>query len=137
MIFLDTNVVVYAFDTADPSKQRIAIDILESEERLVISTQVLLETWWTLTRKLAKPLDEGTASSVIDELCQLPVVSTDTELVKRSVLAARSYQLALWDALIVEAARDGRCERLMSEDLQNHQEFNGVVVENPFIEESG
>jgi predicted nucleic acid-binding protein len=70
---------------------------------LVISTQVLLETWWTLTRKLATPLDEGTASSVIDELCQLPVVSTDTELVKRSVMAAQRFQLALWDALIVEA----------------------------------
>jgi predicted nucleic acid-binding protein len=38
MIFLDTNVVVYAFDTADPRKQRIAIDILESDDRLVIST---------------------------------------------------------------------------------------------------
>ena len=36
--FLDTNVVVYAFDTADPEKQRVAIDVLESGRRLVVST---------------------------------------------------------------------------------------------------
>jgi predicted nucleic acid-binding protein len=51
-------------------------------------------------------------------------------------MAAQRYQLALWDALIVEAARDARCECLLSEDLQNLKDFDGVLVENPFLEES-
>ena len=131
-VFLDTNVVVYAFDRADPAKQLAAIAVLDGSDRLVVSTQVLLETWWVLTRRLATPLGEDHASKIIDELCALPVVSTDAELVRRAVETNRRFQIAIWDALIIEAARSGGCHRVLSEDLQSGQDFDGVVVENPF-----
>ena len=131
-LFLDTNVVVYAFDRADPAKQRIAIDVLEGSERLVVSTQVLLESWWVLTRKLADPLDENQASEVIDQLCALPVVSTDPQLVRQAIQTSRRFEIAVWDALIIEAARAGGCRRVMSEDLHSGQNFDGVVIEDPF-----
>ena len=130
--FLDTNIVVYAFDGANPAKQRIAIEVLEAGDRLVVSTQVLLETWWVLTRRLAEPLDEDHASRVIDELCALPVVSTDPELVRRAIESSRRFSIAVWDALIIEAARVSGCRRVLSEDLQSGQDFAGVMVENPF-----
>lgn len=130
--FLDTNVVVYAFDRADPARQRTAIDLLTGGGRLVVSTQVLLEAWWVLTRKLESPLDEDRAREVIDQLCCLPVVATDAELVRRAIDAGRRFRIAVWDALIVEAARSGGCRRLLSEDLQPGMDFDGVVVENPF-----
>ena len=131
-VFLDTNIVVYAFDRADPAKQRIAIEVMETGDRLVVSTQVLLETWWVLTRRLAEPLDEDHASEVIDELCALPVVSTDPELVRRAIETSRRFNIAIWDALIIEAARVSGCRRVLSEDLNSGQDFDGVVVENPF-----
>ena len=130
--FLDTNVVVYAFDTADPEKQRVAIDVLESGRRLVVSTQVLLETWWVLTRRLGRPLSEDAASEVIDELRRLPVVGTDADLVRRAITTSRRWQLAVWDALIVEAARSSGCDRILTEDLQAGGDFDGVTVVNPF-----
>jgi len=130
--FLDTNVVVYAFDRADPEKQRVAIDVLESGRRLVVSTQVLAETWWVLTRRLQRPLPEDAASGVIDELCRLPVVSTDADLVRRAITTSRRWQLAVWDSLIVEAARSSGCDRILTEDLQDGQDFDGVTVVNPF-----
>ena len=130
--FLDTNVVVYAFDSADQRKQRAAIDVLESGRRLVVSTQVLLETWWVLTRRLERPLKEDVASEVIDELLRLPVVSTDGDLVRRAIAAARRWRLAVWDGLIVEAARSAGCDRILTEDLQDGQDLDGVRVENPF-----
>jgi predicted nucleic acid-binding protein len=131
-LFVDTNVVVYAFDRADPTRQRIAIGVLEGEERLVVSTQVLLETWWVLTRRLAEPLEENQAAEVIDRLCALPVVSTDPQLVKQAIDTGRRFKIAIWDALIVEAARAGGCRRVLSEDLHTGQNYDGVTVENPF-----
>ncbi len=131
-VFLDTNVVVYAFDGVDPAKQSIAIEVLEAGDRLVVSTQVLLEAWWVLTRRLAEPLDEDHASKVIDELCALPVVSTDPELVRRAIDTGRRFNIAISDALIIEAARASGCRRVLSEDLNSGQDFEGVVVENPF-----
>ena len=130
--FLDTNVVVYAFDGADQKKQAKAIAILEGQNRLVVSTQVLLETWWVLTRRLTEPLTEDDASAVIDTLARLPVVNTDTELVRRAIRTSRRNQLAVWDALILEAAKSGGCSRVLSEDMQHGRVHDGVVVENPF-----
>ena len=131
-VFLDTNVVVYAFDRADPAKQRIAIEVVEGSDRLVVSTQVLLESWWVLTRRLAEPLDETQASEVIDQLCTLPVVSTDPQLVQQAIQTGLRFDIAVWDALIIEAARAAGCRRVLSEDLHTGQDFDGVVVENPF-----
>jgi predicted nucleic acid-binding protein len=130
--FLDTNVVAYAFDTADPDKQARALAILASGDRLVVSTQVLLETWWVLTRRLAEPVDEERASEVVDTLAQLPVVHTDPELVLRAIATSRRHRLAVWDALILEAARSGGCRRVLSEDLQDGFTLDTVTVSNPF-----
>ncbi len=106
--------------------------MLEGADRLFVSTQVLLESWWVLTRKLATPLDEDRASEVIDRLSALPVVSTDTELVRRAIDTSRRFRIAVWDALIAESARTGGCRRILSEDLQDGQDFDGVVVVSPF-----
>ena len=130
--FLDTNVVVYAYDRADRKKQAVAIAILEGEDRLTVSTQVLLETYWVLTRRLAEPLGEEEAAEVIDNLALLPVVNTDAALVQRAIRSSRRHQLALWDAMIIEAAREAGCRRVLSEDLQHGLDLDGVVVENPF-----
>lgn len=132
-VFVDTNVVVYAFDRADANKQRIAIELLEGSERLVLSTQVLLETWWVLTRRLTEPLEKGEASEVIDRLSELPVVSTDPQLVLQAIATSRRFEIAVWDALIIEAARAAGCNRVLSEDLQTGQGFGGVTIENPFV----
>ena len=129
---VDTNVVVYAFDTAEPEKRNLAVSVLESGERLVVSTQVLLETWWVLTRRLASPLSEDAALEVVDELCRLPVVATDAELVRRAIRTSQRRGIAVFDALIVEAARSSGCDRVLTEDLQAGQDFDGVVIENPF-----
>ena len=132
-VFVDTNVVVYALDRADANKQRIAIELLEGSERLVLSTQVLLETWWVLTRRLTEPLEKGEASEVIDRLSELPVVSTDPQLVLQAIATSRRFEIAVWDALIIEAARAAGCNRVLSEDLQTGQDFGGVTIENPFV----
>jgi len=131
-VFVDTNVVVYAFDTADIQKQQAAIAVLESDRRLVVSTQVLLEVWWVLTRRLSHPLPEDTAAVVVDELCRLPVVTIDVEMVRRAIDISRRFRIAVWDALIIAAARSAGCDSVLSEDLQAGQDFDGVTVENPF-----
>jgi predicted nucleic acid-binding protein len=131
-LFIDTNVVVYAFDHADPVKQRIAIEVLEGGERLVLSTQVLLEAWWVLTRRLAKPLAKDLASEIIERLCELPVVATDPQGVRQAIDTARRFDIAIWNALIIEAARSAGCSSVLSEDLQAGQDFGGVRIVNPF-----
>ena len=54
-VFVDTNVIVYRFDTRDPLKQSRAVDwftFLWNRRSGRVSFQVLQEAYATLTQKL-------------------------------------------------------------------------------------
>lgn len=133
--FVDTNVVVYAADEnpADRAKHDVAVELLASEpESLVLSTQVLEEFYHAVTRKLAKPLDARRAGAAVRALAKLDVVGSDADLVLAAIDTSQSVQISVWDALIIEAARQADCERILTEDLSDGQVIRGVRVENPF-----
>ncbi len=77
MVFLDTNVLVYLFDTDSPAKQNRAREVLNKEargSRALLSTQVLQEFYVTVTRKLATPLDGKSAEQAVRDLALLPTI---------------------------------------------------------------
>ena len=130
-VFVDTNVFVYLYDHADPEKQRIARGVLtEQPEEIVISTQVLAEFFWVVTRKL--DLDPRTAREGVRQMAMLRVVPVDHRLVLRATDTALSARLSIWDALIVEAAATAGSDRLLTEDLNDGQTIRDVQIVNPF-----
>jgi predicted nucleic acid-binding protein len=131
--FLDTNVLVYLFDTDFQAKQRRAREVLEAEgSSAAVSTQVLQEFYVTVTRKLGRPMPERDAEAAVLELTGLEVVPVDGPLVLSGIARSRKDHLSLWDALVVEAALQGGCGRLLTEDLQDGRRFGSLRVENPF-----
>ena len=81
--FLDTNVLVYAFDSSEPGKRERAHALMAAHPDAVISTQVLLEWFAVVTRKFSPPMPKEEAAAVIAELAALTVVAADAELVVR------------------------------------------------------
>ncbi len=130
--FLDTNVLVYAFDARDPGKQARAVELLESGPRFVVSAQVLGEFYVTVTRKLAEPLEEAVAADAVERLAALRVIPIDGRVSIAAIETARLHQLSYWDALILEAAAFAGCDVLLTEDLAHGSVLRGVRVENPF-----
>lgn len=133
--FLDTNVLVYAFDDDENEKQVRAREILRDAGRdagYVLSSQVLGEFYVVVTRKLARPLAPADAELAVRSLAELPVTPVDRHTVLAAVARSRAHSLSLWDALIVQSAIESSCGRLLTEDLQDGREFDGVRIENPF-----
>lgn len=131
--FVDTNVLVYLFDSDSPVKQAKARRILDAnEDRIVLSTQVLGEFYVTVTRKLGTPLAAGPAAEAVRELCAFPVRPLGTELVRAAVRRSASSRLSYWDALIVESAMEAGAAVLLTEDLQDGRKFDALLVVNPF-----
>lgn len=134
--FADTNVLVYAFDTSTPDKQRIAQQLLQQEGsrgKLILSTQVLQEFFVTVTRKLPQPLSLETAYEAVRNLAEYPLVQVDKNLILRAIQRQGIDQFSFWDALIIEAALQSHCEILLTEDLQAGQHIEGqLTVINPF-----
>jgi predicted nucleic acid-binding protein len=130
--FLDTNVLFYEWDGRDPSKSLIARKLMERDPRqMAISTQVIHELSWTLSKKL------GLSYSEIAELIQgyrsLKLVRMDISITLVALRIAERYQISFWDALIVAAAKEARCTRILTEDLSHGQIIEGIQVFNPFI----
>ena len=130
--FLDTNVLVYAVDSADAAKKQTARTLLTQTADIVVSTQVLSEFYVTITRKLQPAVSPNTATEMVRRLARLPCVAIDSHLVQLAIDAGQRWLLSHWDALVVEAARQAGCARVLTEDLNAGAVYHGLAIENPF-----
>ncbi len=135
--FVDTNVLVYAYDRASGWKHGRARDLVEklwNEGSGILSTQVLQELYVNVRRKARPPVPQEEARTLVaDYLAWDPVVN-DGAAVLEAVDVGHRHQLSFWDALIVVAARKGGASVIYSEDLNHGQMFGSVQVLNPFNE---
>jgi predicted nucleic acid-binding protein len=134
--FLDTNVLVYQFDPGDARKQQIAQalvrEALESN-RACISWQVVQEWLNVVLRKAARPLSHAEARAALDVvLWPLCTVMPSADIWHRALDVQQRYGFAVYDSLIVAAALRAGCTELLSEDLQDGQRIDGLLVRNPF-----
>ena len=132
--FLDTNVLIYSFDTVDPRKQRIAQDLVDRalDGDIVISGQVLAEFASTLLHKMKPAISPSGLTKILDSLGPIRTIATDAGMVRRAVEANSVYGLHFYDCLIIAAAERAGCEKIWSEDLSAGQRYFGVAVQNPF-----
>jgi predicted nucleic acid-binding protein len=137
-VFLDTNLLVYAYDRSEPEKQRRARAVLArlaAAQAGVVSAQVLAEFFVTVTRKLAAPLP---VASALEQLaCHLQlwkVVDINGILVAEAAAAAHRCRLNYWDAQVWAAARLNQVPIVLSEDFSHGVEIDGVRFVNPFAE---
>jgi len=132
--FLDTNVLVYAYDASVPAKQTVAQELVRKAiaGEIVISNQVLGEFAATMLHKVSPPARPEDVIAVLDVLAPIKLVVADGGIVRRAVEARSAYGLHFYDGMIVAAAERAKCGRIWSEDLNAGQEYFGVMVANPF-----
>lgn len=134
MRFVDTNILLYRISSnpAEAGKQRIAVEILSTRD-LCLSVQVFQEFYVQSTRRSRKDaLSHDEACTLIQAWRRYAVLPVTVELFENALVAKERWQLSYWDAAILEAARASRCEVLLTEDLNDGQDFAGVRVVNPF-----
>lgn len=137
--FVDTNVLVYAYDVSDPAKRDIARQLvagLWENGGGLLSPQVLQEFFVTVTRKIATPLSTKIARGIVEDLAEWRVVPADAGSVLRAIELQTETGFSFWDAMIVQSAIDGGATTLWSEDLQHGRKVKGVAIRNPFAEKS-
>jgi len=134
-VFVDTNVLVYARDTAHPRKQERAatwMTYLWRNRAGRLSYQVLQEFYTTVTVKLKPGMSMKAARKEVRTLMSWNPLSVDGAVVERAWTVQDRYRLSWWDALIVGAAQLSGCGWLLTEDLQDGQALGDVRVVNPF-----
>ena len=133
--FVDTNVLVYARDTSAPQKQKRAemwMHYLWQTRSGRLSYQVLQEFYVTVTEKLAPGLPPARAKEDVLSLFAWEPIPTDRAVIEGAWRIQGRFKIAWWDSLIVSAAWLSKCTYLLTEDLQDGQDFEGMRIINPF-----
>lgn len=133
--FIDTNILVYAYDNDEkiksPIAKKILLDCWEKKSG-IISTQVLQEFYITVTAKLSKKLSIDEARELINDFLSWPIEQvTPHDIIDATILQKR-YKYSFWDSLIIITAQKSGAEILYSEDLQHDQKFGDLTIKNPF-----
>ena len=135
--FLDTNIIVYLYDSSEPEKQALSKRLVHEAIRDntgCVSFQVVQEFMNVAVRKFSTPLSYDECRDFIDEflwpLCEcLP----SQEFYKQSLDIAERWQYSIYDSMIINAAINTNCSILLSEDLQDQQKIQSITIENPFL----
>jgi predicted nucleic acid-binding protein len=135
--FFDSNVLLYAIDAdAAAEKRRISRDLIGqalTQQSAVISWQVVQETLNVATHKFKASISAADRKDLLHNVLQpLWKVQPDTALHTRAIDLQQRLGFAFHDSLIVAAALQAGCKRLLSEDLQDGQRIGSLRVENPF-----
>lgn len=132
--FVDTNILMYAHDTAAGEKHdkaKALVEELWDTRAGVVSTQVLQELSVNLRKKARKPLDAKATREVVSDYLAWRVVVNDGGSILEALDLEARYQISFWDALVIQAAQAAGAEILYSEDLSDGQRYGTVCVKNP------
>lgn len=134
-VFLDTDVIVYAYDKSAGEKHRVAADIMMElwhTERGLVSTQVLQEFFVITTRKIPKPLNVNVVKEIINDLLAWDVITNDGESILSAIDRHLKYKYSFRDSMIIDTALKGGATALYSEDLADGQTVDGIFNQEPF-----
>lgn len=132
--FVDTNILMYAHDTAAGDKHARAkalVQDLWQNRSGVVSTQVLQELAVNLRRKAKNPLDAKSTREIVSDYLAWQVVVNGGDSILEALDLEKRYKISFWDALVIQAAQVAGAEILYSEDLSDGQTYGAVRVINP------
>ena len=133
--FIDTNIIIYAYDATAGKKHETARTIITDlwDSGLgVISTQVLQEFFVIVVQKIPKPLDQQQAKEIVRDFLKWHLVVNTGDSIIDAIDICIRFGYSFWDSMTLEAAIKGGATVLISEDLQDGQEISGVTIKNPF-----
>ncbi|MCF7818877.1 MAG: PIN domain-containing protein [Kiritimatiellales bacterium] len=135
-VFIDTNILVYAYDAKDARKHELAKKILNDawEDRVnaSISVQVLQEFFSTLLRQGGDP---RYYREVVESLLHWKVIENTCGLLQQAMDVHQRYDTSFYDANIIAAAQLSGAKELWTEDFNTGQDYGGVVAVNPLTSE--
>ena len=132
---IDTNVLIYSYDRADPFKQTRAIEVLETaRHRSALTVQVLGEFYVNVTRKPLEPLPPDMArQSVFHFARSWRVLDLTSLMVREALRGAERHKLSYWDSLLWGSAMVADVPFILTEDQQDRRLVEDVRYINPFL----
>ena len=133
MVFIDTNIWVYALSAQNHAKKKVAVDLIAKsyrEDVICVSSQVLKEFANFAFKKTTKSAAE--INAMLSKIGSYTFVADTKELVADGVIGKEMWRVGFYDALMIAAANKAGCSTIFTEDLNDGQKYGNVTAINPF-----
>jgi len=135
---IDSNILVYAFDTSDVKKYNDADSFLLSaieSRNAVLSVQNLAEFYVNITRakKGVKGLTQEFAGEVVQRFTEaFPIISYDGKTVLDAIVLQMDCGIHFWDALLASTMLANNIRVIYTENTKDFSKVSGIKAKNPF-----
>jgi len=135
---IDTNILIYRYDSRFPEKQNVATDLLRRgivENSVRLPHQAIVEFVAAATRPIRGHviLQRADALREAEEfLTQFVVLYPNEAIVREAVRACAAYQLSWFDAHLWAYAEHYGIPEILTEDFQHNRLYGSVRTVNPF-----
>jgi len=129
-IALDTNILIYLYDTSNINKRTTTEGLLVKNP--IISSQVVSE-YLNVSKRLLKISKQNLLDKclLVFGYCIITPVIFETLTLARELII--KYDFQMFDSIIIAAALQADCTILYSEDLQSNQLIESrLSIINPF-----
>lgn len=133
-LFVDTNILIYALDPADPVKRQVSADLLRQTIRshtLTLSPQSLNECYRVLTQR-RRLIPAAETRAYLRTLAPWAIAPLDAATTERAWAVQDEAGLGWWDSLLVAAALRAECRLFVSQDMHDGAVVDGMRIANPF-----
>ena len=139
---IDTNILVYRFDSRFPEKQKVASDLLRDglrNESIFLPHQALVEFMAAVTRLRVgnQPLlsADDARREAEEFLTEFNVLYPNSFVFRTALRGAAAYHLSWFDAHMWAYAEHYNLEEIVSEDFEHGRMYGAVRIRNPFLHE--
>ncbi len=136
---VDTNILVYAYDTSDLFKHEVSSELFEEffsgKKKFSICLQNLTEFFKVATEKMQNKMSNEEATLLITDLISLSSLKKihyrESTLLK-SLEIERMFRIHFWDALIAATMIENGIFHIYTENVKDFNKIPGIITVNPF-----
>ena len=135
---IDTNIIVYAYDTSEKEKHSISKDILKQIWKYgggIVCLQNVMEFFVIITKKVKNPIDIIEAKTIIEDFLKSEnwkVIDRDEDTFLKAIDIVSKYNIHLWDAVIVACMKENDINEIVTENKKDFGKIPDIKVIVPF-----
>ena len=134
--FYDTNILIYAYDINEPRKRKlckqIVKDVFSGRDVGVVSGQILVELYNSLTRKLSVP--EDSARKIVESFILSEnwlKINYNENTIKAALKSSFAFKSPFLETLIAETMKGHGLNTIITENEKDFIKIPGIKVINP------
>jgi predicted nucleic acid-binding protein len=135
---IDTNILVYAYDTSEGIKHEVSKNLLKQVWKVgggVLCLQNLMEFFVVITKKVENPIDVSEARTIVEDILKSDnwrVLDRDVDTFLSAIDLISEHDIHLWDALIVACMKENEITKIVTENKKDFEKIPDINVIVPF-----